>query len=898
MSGDIKNICQMHERPQRRGIFQMISVLFVFILSIFICCAIAYILGLFWFSDMRNRRFRSFFLLGIELFIWTLLNAVTMISHYEYFPVIYTLRMAMVCVIPFGVTWFILDFIDSSLKKNMWVRNLFILLPAVDILCMATNPLHYKYFTDYVFPVPARAPLFWIHTAMDFLLIIIVFILLIRYIIRFANKNPMLILTVVGMLIPYTINILYSFGKMPFAHDVTPVGFFITFILFVFVAYHSRLLNFKTSLFSTTMDSLDELIIISNNKRYIVDINKRALEIFPNFSVNLGRTRAGDFYNHLKTNITEMNPENLIDEMRQGIDIDGEFTINLPENQKRTYRLGRRTIYERGRNTGNILVLSDVSSYHEMIRELNDLSVKATTASRAKSDFLANMSHEIRTPMNAIIGMTNIGKSSADMDRAAYCFSKIEDASKHLLGIINDILDMSKIESGKFELAPVEFNFEKMLQRAVSVVNFRVEEKKQKLTVYIDKNIPQFLIGDEQRLVQVITNLLGNAVKFTPEEGIIGINTYLLGEENGVCTIKISVRDTGIGISPEHQAKLFQSFQQAENDTSRKFGGTGLGLAISKSIVEMMGGEIGLESEIGKGSRFTFTVQVKRGEKEKDQQMFPKYAIDCDSIRVLIIDDDKHILEDFKGIVNGLGVSCDVAESAKDALLLVDQGGSYDLYFVDWKMPDVNGFELTMALREKARTPHESPVIMISSAEISEIAIEAQAAGIDKILQKPLFPSTILDIINNCLGLSPATEELKKTKLDIKDIFRGCRILLAEDMEINREIAQALLEPTGLELDFAINGAEAVRMFGESPDKYDMIFMDVQMPEMDGYEATRRIRALDIPKAKTIPIIAMTANVFREDVEKCLESGMNGHIGKPIDMETLFEKLHEYLTRD
>ena len=287
-------------------------------------------------------------------------------------------------------------------------------------------------------------------------------------------------------------------------------------------------------------------------------------------------------------------------------------------------------------------------------------------ASRAKSDFLANMSHEIRTPMNAIIGMTSIGKSTTDIDRKTNCFEKIESASTHLLGIINDILDMSKIEVGKFELAPVEFRFEKMFQQVVNVINFRIEEKRQKFTVYIDRNIPQFLVGDEQRLAQVITNLLGNAVKFTPEKGSIGINTYFLGEEDGICTIEISIRDTGIGISPEQQAKLFQSFQQAESSTSRKFGGTGLGLSISKSIVEMMGGEIKLESELGKGSVFSFTVRVSRGEKKPSPYM--NKGIDWKNVRILIVDDDDYILEDFGGILKGLGASCDKAISAAEAL--------------------------------------------------------------------------------------------------------------------------------------------------------------------------------------------------------------------------------------
>ncbi|MCL2757192.1 MAG: response regulator [Coriobacteriia bacterium] len=527
----------------------------------------------------------------------------------------------------------------------------------------------------------------------------------------------------------------------------------------------------------------------------------------------------------------------------------------------------------------------------EMENKLKEALFDATSASRAKSDFLANMSHEIRTPMNAIIGMTHIGKSTADIERITYSFSKIEDASKHLLGIINDILDMSKIEAGKFELVPVEFEFERMLQRVVNVLSLRVDEKEQKLAVHIDRDIPQFLLGDDQRLAQVITNLLGNAVKFTPKKGTISLDTYFEGEEDGICTLRIVVSDTGIGISPEQQANLFQSFQQAETQTSRKFGGTGLGLVISKNIVEMMGGEIGVTSELGVGSTFACTVQMRRG--EKMHRLFSEQKLDWKNVCILAVDDDIHVLEDVKGIVESLGASCDIAGNAEDALRLFDSGCGYDICFIDWKMPDMDGVELTKELKKRSYAHGDPIVILISSAESSLIAGEAREAGVDRFLLKPLFPSTIADIISEYLGSTVRQpEEIEK---DIDGIFKGRHILLAEDMEINSEIVLALLEPTGIEIDCAVNGVEAVKMFREAPDKYEMIFMDLQMPELDGYEATRDIRALDIPRAATIPIVAMTANVFREDVEKCLEAGMNSHVGKPIDFDEVISQLQRYI---
>jgi signal transduction histidine kinase/ActR/RegA family two-component response regulator len=442
-----------------------------------------------------------------------------------------------------------------------------------------------------------------------------------------------------------------------------------------------------------------------------------------------------------------------------------------------------------------------IKEMQEYAKSLESAMKEAMAANKAKTLFLANMSHEMRTPMNAIIGMTAIGKSASDAEKKNYAFGKIEDASTHLLGVINDILDMSKIEADKFELSAAEFNFEKMLQKVVNVINFRIDEKKQHFTVHIDNNIPRILNGDDQRLAQVIANLLSNAVKFTPEAGSISLDTCFLKEENGLCTIQIEVADTGIGISEEQQSRLFTSFEQAERSTSRKFGGTGLGLAISKRIVEMMGGTILIKSESGKGSVFTFTVQIKRGVK-----------------------------------------------------------------------PDA-----------------DAPV---SSAEGAAASVLPESDSLRN-----------TDTLQRDAGAGDA-EHSASAETPPADNFRGRRILLVEDVEINREIVLALLEPAGLEIDCAENGMEALQKFSEAPDKYDMIFMDVQMPEMDGYEATRKIREFeneknqrktDVEFPQGIPIVAMTANVFREDIERCLEAGMNDHIGKPFNFDDVLAKMRKYL---
>ncbi|MDR2048131.1 MAG: response regulator, partial [Treponema sp.] len=531
--------------------------------------------------------------------------------------------------------------------------------------------------------------------------------------------------------------------------------------------------------------------------------------------------------------------------------------------------------------SGSLLIVNALQK-NELSKNLEDALEQAKAASRAKSEFLANMSHEIRTPMNAIIGMTSIGKASGEMERKNYCLTKIEDASNHLLGIINDILDMSKIEANKFELSPVEFNFEKTLKQVVDVINFRVNEKQQHFSVHIDRSIPSVLIGDDQRLAQVITNLLGNAVKFTPEKGAIGLDTHLVKEEEGLCTIQIEVSDTGIGISEEQQKKLFNSFQQAESSTSRQFGGTGLGLAISRRIVEMMGGDIWIESAPGKGSTFAFTIKAGKGADKKNK--LPDSGMDFRSLRIFVADNDPGVLDCFAETSRNAGISCSVWDE-NEAFSPVGQ--NHDLYFVDWK---TGGPERVEKIRE--RDPESFIAVLLSASEWTREEEEARKIGINRFLTKPLFPSSIIDLINEYLGIHAFIETQRKPQADN---FKNRRILLAEDVEINQEIVQSLLEPIGIAIDCAGNGTEAVRMFCENPEKYDMVFMDVQMPEMDGYEAARRIRAFEAERSLKIPIVAMTANVFREDIEKCLAAGMNDHIGKPLDFETVLAKLRKYL---
>ena len=665
-------------------------------------------------------------------------------------------------------------------------------------------------------------------------------------------------------------------------NSIIPLGIAASLIVSFIAIWLINWITKRTYWYESMLDCNPFMLFVTDMNRNLTFVNK-TVEDF------LGKKRADLLGQPCDAcSINKCHSENCgIDGLEKGISTTTFSQDGIDYKVDVSYLTDKRT-----RKVGHLEIVQDVTELLLLQKKLEAALEESKAANLAKSIFLANISHEIRTPMNAIIGMANIGKSTDDADRKNHSLMRIEDASVHLLGLVNDVLDVSTIESGKFELSITEFDFENMLERVVNIYNFRIDEKRQRFTIYVDRAIPQFMVGDGQRLAQVLLNLLGNAVKFTPDGGSIKLNTFFLGEDNGVCEIKICITDTGVGISSEHQARLFQPFQQEENSALRKFGGSGLGLAICKNVIEMMGGTLWVESEPDQGSIFAFTVKMLRGEAKSRKHSLKK--TDWENIRVLAVDDDLYVLQDIKGILEKFGAHCDITDTGAKALRLLKRKIRYDLFFIDWRMPGMDGIELTAQLKKRALKTRNSFVLMVSAAELSIITDKAKEAGVDKFLQKPLFPSAIAEIVRECYRTAEWRPEEEEGKYD--GIFSGRSILLAEDVVINREIVSALLDPTLISIDYAKNGKEAVRMFSAAPEKYEMIFMDVQMPEMDGYEATRKIRALDLPYAKTIPIIAMSANVFTEDVDNCLAAGMNDHVGKPLSLNEVVDKLREYLS--
>ncbi|MCL2705279.1 MAG: response regulator [Spirochaetaceae bacterium] len=514
-------------------------------------------------------------------------------------------------------------------------------------------------------------------------------------------------------------------------------------------------------------------------------------------------------------------------------------------------------------------------------------------ANRAKSEFLSRMSHEMRTPMNAIIGMTKIAETTEDLSRLKYCLNMIGISARHLLGIINDVLDMSKIEAGKLELENVPMNIEKMLMKVCNIVIDNMEKKNQKFNVVLSKDLNLNYIADDLRLSQVITNLLSNAVKFTPEGGKITLSIEEIKRHENTNTVKFSVADTGIGMTSGQIARLFNAFEQADGSISRKFGGTGLGLIISKSIVEKMGGRIHVESKPKAGSTFSFEVNLER---TSHQNTIIFDGIRPEDIRLLVVENDNDTRKHFLNITDSFGIKADSASNKTEALALLDvnekKGRTYDIVFIDHDLPETNGIDFANELSN--RIEKNAIIIITTYLELHRIKNFATDSHLTHFITKPLFPSSILDTINEIVGTTLKGLEIKTDKTAEVPDLSDVHIILAEDVEINQEIFTTLLEETKISIDIAENGLIAVSKFKENPDKYDLIIMDIQMPEMDGYQATMAIREMDLPKAKTIPIIAMTANVFKEDIDRCLESGMNDHLAKPIDEIAVINKIAHY----
>ena len=529
-----------------------------------------------------------------------------------------------------------------------------------------------------------------------------------------------------------------------------------------------------------------------------------------------------------------------------------------------------------------VIVISDRSEERKLQNALSSSLEIAKNANAAKSNFLANMSHDIRTPMNAIVGYsTLLIKDADDKNKIIEIGKKITYSSQHLLSLINDVLDMSKIESGRTSLNSDKVDVSEVINNISEIVQVQTKSKKQSFEIKTKGNIPPYIYADKLRLTQILLNLLSNAVKYTEKNGTISLVVEGYGNNGQTCHLRFIVSDNGQGMSREFIEKIFEPFSRETNSMTNKIQGTGLGMSITKSIIDLMGGTIDIQSELGKGSVFTVDLIFSVPLDENDDNFFADHEI----TRVLVGDDEIDITENIQSILSDAGLECDAAigglESVDKATRAYEDNNSYDVIILDWKMPDMDGVECVRRIRKEIGK--DVPIFVLSSYDVSEIEDEAKKAGVDLFLPKPFFLSNFQRVLDTYYQNKANTEEGNNS-----DDFSGVKILVAEDNEINAEIITELLDSIGIKCVIAEDGLEALRVFTEeSPDEFDMIFMDIQMPIMDGYESARRIRASNNTRAKSIPIIAMTANAFEDDVKASMASGMNAHISKPIDFERL-----------
>ena len=524
-------------------------------------------------------------------------------------------------------------------------------------------------------------------------------------------------------------------------------------------------------------------------------------------------------------------------------------------------------------------------------RALSEALAAAEEANKAKTAFLSNMSHEIRTPMNAIIGLDSLALRIEDLPAEAREYLiKIGESAHHLLGLINDILDMSRIESGRMVIRKEEFSFRNMLEQINTMVMSQCDEKGLRYECKMLGGVSDYYIGDDMKLKQVLINILSNAIKFTNAPGSVMLTVERTNLFEDHSTIKFCIKDTGIGMDKEFIPKIFDAFTQENSGRSNKYGSTGLGMAITKNMIELMNGTVSVESEKGVGTEFTVIISLNNS----NNQGPSTYFINQKDMRILVVDDEEVAAEHARIILDEAGIKADTCYDGKTALKMLEvqhaKHEPYNLVLLDWKMPEMDGVEVARKIREQY--DKETTVIILTSFNWDEILEEAIHSGVDSFMAKPLLASNVLDEFERIARKNNMTLFKEKERAELK----GRRILMAEDVFINAEIMKQLITIREAEIDHAENGRIALEMFEESPvGHYDVILMDVRMPEMDGLEATEAIRKLNRPDAKTIPIIAMTANAFDEDVQRSLQVGMDAHLTKPVEPERLYQTLEELI---
>ncbi len=650
--------------------------------------------------------------------------------------------------------------------------------------------------------------------------------------------------------------------------------------------YESELFRSR-QLFKQLVDSAPVAIFWRDLRGYYLGCNKRMADSFGTTVETMVGGSAARYMSVEEAQRQSKLEEEMLKNHQPRIHV--QQNVIRADGETRLFNVEKVPLYtENGEPYGILGVAEDITERRRKELELVQAKRAANDANAAKSMFLSRMSHEIRTPLNSIIGLTHIAlQAQGDASEIRDYVVQIGTASRHLLEIINDILDISRIEAGKFSINKASFNLIDAIESAVGLLLPRADEKRQHVNLYVDGSVPHGVMSDQTRFKQLIMNLLSNAIKFTGESGVIDVRVKTVRQtENGV-VVSVSVKDNGEGVAPEQLKRIFEPFEQVDTTFSRAHEGTGLGLSICKNIVELMGGEIEAQSERGMGSKFTFTLPLELAPLEERA-----VKLSFDDLRILVVDDESETLNYMKMLLTQYKVETALAASGKEAVASAlnakEQGRPFNVVFVDMRMPDMDGIETAQQIRQICG--ENVIVIMFSMYEWSDIQKSANSAGISLFLPKPIFPSRLLDVLYNITN-GKRSEASIEVFVQTPQCLRDKCILVAEDNAVNQLILREMLSKSGAKLTPVYDGASAVEAFLAARGAFDAILMDIQMPGMDGLEATRAIRALSLDNAQTVPIIAMTANVFREDIEKAMLAGMDAHVGKPIDPKDLIGKL-------
>jgi signal transduction histidine kinase/CheY-like chemotaxis protein len=735
-----------------------------------------FVLGKLWFADRSTAQVRSLIAVGVATCFWIVFDAIAMVSRPEAYGYFFTLRSIMLVTDPYCLLWFFLSLNEAPLLKSRIIKGLFVFIPAADIALLLTDPLHHKVFVKHGFPLPEYGPLFAVHSAAAYIAVAAVIFLIFRFVIVYKPPRWVSFLAILFSLMPVVVNVLFTIHVIDLLQDIAPFAFYAIFLVFSLYAHRSRLLNFKATALTDIFEHYRDAIIFADGDCIITDANRAAGEYFPFCRVIPRKTSLKEFAGNLADRSFNRNPDTLFEVFNlaelpahEGEAL-GEFSIAaalLPGAsgpEERTFKLSYQRVRRKKKLTGYSVNLSDITAYRTMINEieqqnhtLTELKQAAEEASQAKSVFLANMSHEIRTPLNAIIGLGELELRNDLPPSTRGSLNKMQNSAQILLSIINDILDISKIESGKLELLPAPYQVAAMVNDVVAINLVRIGSKPINFVFDIDENIPVQLFGDELRVRQALNNFLTNAFKYTLE-GEVKLSMQGELSDTGAFFLVCVISDTGIGIRPEDQARLFEDYYQADAKSNRHIEGTGLGLAISHRFVDMMGGTITVESEYGKGSVFTVRMRqgivnpaplgkeaaenlrrlrfIEGGERRKDG---PRFQLP--GRRVLVVDDVEINLEVARGMMEAYGLAVDCAQSGQEAVDRIrDAAVKYDAIFMDHMMPGMDGIEAVRIIRNEINTEYarKIPVIALTANAITGNEAMFLDKGFQAFLSKPI----------------------------------------------------------------------------------------------------------------------------------------------------------------